>query len=171
MRTSKDYILLYILLTAAQLIICNYLQLSQFVVLTLLPALILCMPLSVGSILCMIISFVTGLTVDWLGDGVIGMNALALVPVALLRKPLVSAIFGHDMVERQGSFSIYKNGLFSCAGATIIMVILFMLIYIITDGAGQRPFWFNMVRFICSALSSSILCLIVLNSLNPRERR
>ncbi len=171
MRTNGNFILLYVLLTIAQLIFCNYLNMSQFVIFTLLPGLILCMPLGVNTIFCMLIAFVTGLTVDWLGDGLIGLNALALVPVALLRKPLVSSIFGHDMVERQGSFSIYKNGLFDCAGATVIVTCLFLLVYIIADGAGTRPFWFNLVRFLCSGIVSSILCLIVLNVFNPRERR
>ena len=171
MRTSGDFIIYYILLTVAQLIFCNYLNMSQFVVFSLLPALVFCLPMQVRTFPAMLIAFVTALAVDWLGDGLIGLNALALVPVALLRNPLVAGIFGRDVVERKGSFSIYKNGLFSCTGAVVIVTSVFMLVYIIADGAGTRPFWFMLVRFICSVAASSVLGLITLNVLNPRERR
>lgn len=171
MKTSSDFILLYLLLTIAQLILCNYLGMTTLMLLTLLPAMVLCIPLSVGSVWAMLIAFATGLAVDLLGDGLIGLNAFALVPAALLRKPLVGSIFGRDMVERAGKFSIYKNGLFPCAGATVISTALFLVLYIFADGAGERPFWFNLVRFIISLPTSSALGLIVLNVLNPRERR
>lgn len=171
MRTSSDHIILYILMIVAQLIICNYLDMTQFVTLSLLPAMVLCIPLSLNTIWAMLIAFVTGLSVDFLGDGLIGLNAFALVPVAVLRKPLISSIFGRDIVERAGSISVHKNGLFPCAGATVISTALFLTLYIFADGAGERPFWFNLVRFICSILLSSIFCMIVFNVFNPREKR
>ncbi len=171
MKTNSYFTLLYVILTILQLVICNYLGLSQFLTLSLLPAMVFCLPLSVNTFWAMIIAFVTGLCVDGLGDGLLGLNAFALVPVALIRRPLVSGIFGSDVVERNGHFSIYNNGLFRCAGAVAICTAIFFFLYILVDGAGTRPFWFSLVRFLCSFLLSTVFGVIVLNVLNPRERR
>ena len=170
MKTSRDFILLYLLLLIAQLVICNYLYLSQFVVLSILPAMILCIPLTVNSVSALVIAFATGLVTDLLGDGLAGLNILALLPVAAFRKPLIGSIFGYDIVERQGRFNIRNNGFFPCMGAVLIMTALFMAAYIFADCAGTRPLWFLAVRWVASTAASGLLCLIVFNTLNPRER-
>lgn len=80
---GQNFGLIYFLLVIGQIILCNFTNLGPYVTLTMLPAMILCMPLTVSTPLCMITAFVTGLSVDWLAEGLVGINAAALVPVAL----------------------------------------------------------------------------------------
>ena len=44
-----------------------------------------------------------------------------------------------------------------------------MAIYIIADGAGTRPLWFNVARFFASVASSYLLSLIIVKALTPEK--
>ncbi len=172
MRLSNSFIILYIILVVLQMIICNFFQFSPFVTITLLPILILCLPLSVSAVTAMLLAFVTGLSVDWLAEGIIGLNAAALIPVAAARKIIIRVFFGEDMIVRMSTFSIKRNGLLKVSFAALFAISIFLIFYIILDGAGTRPTWFNFVRFFSSLIINYPLALIVINILNnPKERR
>jgi len=79
-----DRFLTYTIIVIAQMLICNYLHLSHYVTVSILPVAILCLPSRVESIPAMLIAFATGLAVDLLSDGLTGLNTLALVPVAAM---------------------------------------------------------------------------------------
>ena len=102
---SSEFWLVYVLLLLAQLILGNYFTLSPYLMLSVLPVMVLCIPIRVGSVGAMIIAFVSGLIVDLLSEGVLGLNALALVPVAWLRNPVISLVFGGELFARKEDFS------------------------------------------------------------------
>ena len=60
----------YILLLIMQLLLCNYFMLSPYILLTLLPVMVLSIPLRYATPQVLLISFVTALAVDFLADGV-----------------------------------------------------------------------------------------------------
>ena len=173
MRKSRSpyFALLYLVFVILQMVICNWVNLSPLVSLTILPALILCLPLSVATVPAMFLAFVTGLAVDFLGDGVLGLNALALVPVAYMRKFLIGNILGKDIVIRGDGFSFRKNGILKVTSALFFSLIVFLTVYILADGAGTRPLWFNLARFGLSTLAGMIVGLLVVNTLTSSERR
>ena len=84
---TQNFGLLYFLMVLGQMVLCNFADFGPYVMLTMLPAMMICVPLTVSTSLCMLLAFVTGISVDWLAEGVIGLNAAALVPVAAMRKP------------------------------------------------------------------------------------
>ena len=94
MRANQNFRILYILLLICQIVLCNFSPLGPYIMLSLLPAMILCVPLTVGTAACMFIAFASGLTVDWLSEGLIGINAASLVPVAHARKGIIRIFFG-----------------------------------------------------------------------------
>ena len=96
MKTNQNFTVTYIQLAVAQMVICNYFKVSPYVYVTILPAMILALPLKIGTIGSMAVAFVTGLGVDFLAEGIIGLNALALVPVALVRLPLLQMVMGDE---------------------------------------------------------------------------
>ena len=161
----------YILLVMVQMVICNYFQFSPFFVISILPAMVLCIPLTVSTHICMLIAFATGLTVDWLAEGLIGINASALVPVAYARKTLIRVFLGEDLLSRKETFSFRKNGVGKILTALAVSYVLFFAIYIFLDGAGTRTFLFNFLRFTLSLLLSLIPGLIVTGSITKEDRR
>ena len=163
--------LAYVLLLLAQLLLSNYCTFTPYVMLTILPVMVLCIPIRVGSVGAMLIAFATGLAVDLLSEGLLGLNALALVPVAFLRNPVIRLVFGGDLFARKEDFSPRRNGLGKVIMALAIVLAVFVAIYIWADGAGVRPFWFNAARFFASTAASFVLCILCLGSLAPDTRK
>lgn len=168
---GQNFGLLYFLLVLAQIILCNFTNLGPYVMLTLLPAMIICVPLTVSTPLCMLLAFMTGLSVDWLSEGLAGINASCLVPVALMRKPLIRFFLGEGLITRSDGFSIRKNGAGKISMLLSLSIVIFLGLYIILDGAGTRPMWFNLTRFGISFVCNYILALIVTNILTVDDRK
>ena len=171
MKASQNFGLLYILLVIGQVIMCNYTQLGPYVMLTMLPAMVLCIPTGIKPSLCMIIAFSSGLAADWLSEGLLGLNAAALLPVALARKGIIRIFLGEDIINRNDSFSIRKNGISKVSFALITVTSIFLAFYIFLDGAGTREFSFSFTRFIVSLACNWILGLIVVHILCPDDRK
>jgi len=163
--------LVYLLLVVVQILLCNYFHVTPYITLSILPIMILCLPLKVSTVAAMIIAFVTGLSVDFLAEGLIGINALALVPVAYVRKSLIGFVFGEDLISRGEDFSIRKNGLGEVSMAILLVQSLFLIIYIAADGAGTRPFWFNAARFGASLAAGYLVALLLVDTLVPDSRK
>lgn len=168
---NNQFWAVYLLLLLAQLLLSNYFNISPYLMVTILPVMVLCIPIRVGPVPAMIIAFATGLVVDLLSEGLIGLNAIALVPVAFLRNSIIRLMFGEELFSRGEDFSPKRHGLGKAAAATFLTLALFILIYIWVDGAGSRPFWFNTARFFASMAASLLLSLACLPSLAPDTRK
>lgn len=165
------FIWLYIALVAGEILIGNYLNLSQFVLLTFLPVMIMCLPQAVGTPWALGIAFLTGVVVDFFSGSVIGQTSVALLPVALLRFPLLRLVFGGEMFDRREDLSVRRHGL---PGLLLVMLAanaLFLVIYITVDSAGTRPFWFNLVRFLISLVVALLVSLPLMSALLDPENR
>lgn len=171
MKTNQNFGLLFVLVLICQIILCNYTHLGPFIMLTMLPAMILCIPTGISTITCMLIAFATGLATDFLAEGLLGLNAAALLPVALTRKGIIRIFLGEDIIARKDSFSVRKNGLGKVSLALLSATALFLAVYIFLDGAGTRPFWFGLAKFGASLACNWFIGLGVIHTLTPDDRR
>lgn len=171
MKISQHFGVLYTLLVIGQIILCNYSNFGPYVMLTMLPAMVLCLPTGQSTMMTMIIAFCSGLSVDWLSEGLLGLNAAALVPVALVRKQVIRVFLGEDLLTRGDSFSFRKNGLAKISAANMVCLILFLALYIILDGASTLPTWFCLTKGAVSTACNFILAIIVTNILCSDDRK
>ena len=170
MRKAGFYFVFF-LLAAIQLLICNYLNLSAWVMLSILPVMILCVPLRLPTFWTLILAFVAASAVDLLSEGLLGLNALALVPVAFVRKEVIRLIFGGELFARKEDFSVRKNGFGKVALAVFLVQALYLAVYIWADGAGTRTFSFNAIRFGISLAAGWVLSLLIIDVLAPDTRK
>ena len=168
---KQNYIMMFLLIVGVQLLICNYLHVSTFLTLSILPCAILLMPTRYSPVVAMLLAFVSGLAVDTLAEGVTGLNALALVPVAGARRWICGFIFGKELTSTGEDVSMMKYGTGKMAVAIFIAQFIFLMIYIWTDGAEARPFMFNALRFSVSLVAGTLISLIIANLLDPNERK
>ena len=166
----RSFVFVYIMLLAVQMLLSDFVRISPYVTLTILPVMVLCIPVKVPTSLTMIIAFATGLAVDFFSDGVLGLNALALVPVALLRNPILGLVMGNEILEKKEGFSMAKAGFGKVSTAILMVQALFLIIYILADGAGTRPLSFNAIRFAISLIAGYLLSLFVVGFLAPDNR-
>lgn len=171
MKVSQHFGILYTLLVIGQIILSNYSDLGPYVMLTMLPAMVLCIPTSIGTSAGMLIAFASGLSVDWLSEGILGLNAAALVPVALMRKGIIKIFLGEDLIARGDNFSYKKNGFVKVSIAQVVSLAIFLALYIILDGAGTLPALFCLTKGGISLLCNFFLAIIVTNILSPDDRK
>ncbi|MCQ2185399.1 MAG: hypothetical protein MJY92_01570 [Bacteroidales bacterium] len=168
---NKRYTICFILLFIAQLVLARYCQIGPYIYISLLPAMIMCMPMSVPTWLNCIIAFTCGMAVDGLADGVWGLNAMAIVPVAFLNKSLIGIFISREVVEREYSISFYQHGIFSIGFNLFIISLLYFGIYICFDTGADRTLVFNLIKLAASIVSSMIFGLVTVNLLCPRPER
>ena len=157
----KASTLKYILLFLAQAALWNYGNFSQYLLIAFLPVMILCLPVGRSPIYAMVVAFVTGLLMDFLVTGQIGMTSFALVPVALLRRPVVSLVFGTELFARGEDLSFHRQGWQKFVPAVLLVTALFLLVFLWADSAGTRPLWFNVLKFALSLAVSSAVGVFV----------
>ena len=151
----------YILLFLAQAALWNFFPFSQYLTLVFLPVMLLCLPQERGTIRLMLTAFVTGLALDFIVSGQLGLTSFALVPVALLRRPVVALIFGTEIFARGEELSFERQGWQKFVPAILLLTAVFLIPFIWVDNAGIRPFWFCAVKFLLSLAASSALSVLV----------
>ncbi len=167
--TKRKFWIIYTVLAVCQMVICNYFNFTPLVSLSILPAMVVCIPLRVSTPWTMLIAFLTGLLVDLGAGNILGLSAFALVPVALCRAGTLRMFLGHDIVERPQNLSFKAKGFAKISGVCIVSVSIFFILYVIADSAGTRPFLFNLTHFLASALVSWAVSLAVVAALSPNE--
>ncbi len=166
-----NFFITYLLLVVIQMVICNYFHLSSYVLLSILPVMVLCIPIRFSTTAALFIAFATGFVVDLFSEGLLGINTLSLLPVAFLRNFIIGLVFGEEVFARNEDFSIKKSGLGKVSLALIIAQSIFLGFYIIADGAGTRPFSFNLLRFLLSLTAGYLVSILLVDTLSPDTSR
>lgn len=155
------------LLLIAQILVNNYFNFSQLVTITILPVLILCIPIKISSSWLVIIAFFAGFIADFFSTGALGLTSAALLPVGILRNSILKLIFGEELFLREEELSTARQGSFKIGLAVSLSLAVFLVLYIWLDAAGTRPFWFNAARFGISFPVSFIASLLISKMLRP----
>lgn len=171
LKTDAKFIAVWVILVVCQIVICDCMFLGPMVTVTLLPVLVMFIPLRTGTPVSMLIAFAAGFAVDWLSDGVLGLNMASLVPVALMRKPLVRLFIGEDTVTRADALNVGKSGWPRMLAMTTTATALFLLLYVIIDGAGERTFGFSLLRLVCSLAASIPPAVLVTCAFSAKNTR
>ena len=159
------------LLVVAQALICNYLHVSLYLTLSILPAIIICLPTRHSTMKALFIAFAMGFAVDFMSEGLLGLNIMALLPVALTRRTICDAIFGDELMNRGEDFSIRKYGPAKVGMAIAAGQIIFLLVYILADGGSARPLGDNIIRGIVSLTAGIMAGIPVADMLTKEDRR
>lgn len=167
---NRHFSISFVIMLLIQLVLVKYCQIGHFVFISILPAMILCQPTSRPTPLVMLLAFLTGMAVDLIADGVVGLNAAALVPLALIQKPLIRVLIDADVVDRHYSFSYFHHGYLSIGAALLVMTIVYMLLYTVLDNAGVRSFGFIFMRFLVSTIVSLVFCMAATAVLSPKQK-
>lgn len=158
---DNGFIVKYLLLLVVQILFWAFFDLSQFLMLCILPTMVLCIPIKRSTVYSMTVAFITGFLADFVTGGILGLTAFALIPVALVRMPVLRLSFGQELIFRGDNISVRKLGMRKMFVGIIIVTTVFLVMYVWADGAGTRPFWFNATKVVLSVVLSSIVSIMV----------
>lgn len=153
----------YILLLIAQILLGNFFNFSQFIMISVLPVMVLMLPIRRSTVFCLVIAFIMGTAVDFFADGHLGLTAAALLPVAALRRPVIMFVFGNELFSREEDISPQRQGWEKILLATAICTAIFLAFFIIIDSAGTRAAWIDLIKFILSTILSTAVSMSVGN--------
>ena len=154
-------ILFFVLVFLLQLVISDYLHLGPWVCLTLIPFLILHIPLSRSPHVVMLAAFGLGLGLDILSAGVPGLNAFAAVLAAAPRKFFYRILVISDRQDKTEVPLLKDIGLFKYLKYLTVLVAIYLAAYILLDCVSVRPAGFIAVKFAASTVASVILSLLL----------
>lgn len=163
------FLLLYILLLTAQVLLGVYCNFSSLFTLTLLPVMVLCIPIKRSTIFCMTAAFATGFLADFLQDGMLGISILALVPIGLMRKGIIQLVFGSEVFSRGEDISFRRQGMGKMTLAIAMVTGIYLAIYIFVDCAGTMPRSFCFLRWVISLAGNIIPGLFAADLLTKDE--
>lgn len=168
MRDSR-FFLMFSLLLVIQVLLTSFLNFSQVLTFSLIPAMILCIPIQYTTIPVMLIAFASGFLVDFMSGSPLGLTIASVLPVALLRKPLYLLCFDSSSVSRMEDLSIQRVGFMRILICCMLGTLVSLVIYVWIDGAGTRSFLFNLMRFLVSFGVNTILSAAVILALSSQS--
>lgn len=166
---KPGFLLIFILLLIAQVLLGVFCNFTSMFTLTLLPVMILCIPIKRNTIFCMVAAFVTGFLADFLQDGMLGLSILALVPIGLSRKGIIQLVFGSEVFSRGEDISFRRQGIGKMTLAIAMVTGLYLAIYILVDCAGTMPRLFCFTRWAISLAGDTLLGLFAADLLTKDE--
>ena len=164
---SYRYILVFLIMVVVQVLLDNFFPLSRYVLISVLPALILVLPVDTRPLVAMLLSFALGLAVDFFSTGMLGMSSLALVPVGLVRSAVIAGVFGDELTSRGDELSVQRLGVPKMVLTCLILCSVFFVVYVLVDSAGTVSFWPAALRFALSTLVSTPVCVFVVRQFRP----
>lgn len=144
-----------------QLLICNYVNISPFIYIYIIPIIILFLPYKFKSFVIMPIAFVIGLTIDVFGSGIPGMNAAALTAMAALRPFFLSLVINEKNVNKNDSPTPMEIGIWNYLIYTILSFFIFFAIYVLLDNMSFKPLLFNTLRVVIGTVINAILATVI----------
>jgi rod shape-determining protein MreD len=154
-------ILFFVLVFLVQLAISNFLNLGPWITISLIPFLILQIPLQRTPHVVMLSAFGLGLLLDWLSAGVLGLNAFAALMAAAPRRLLYRLIVNGERQEPLWIPLLRDTGLLKYLNYLLSLTAIYLAAFILLDCVSVRPFGFILVKFVVSTLISTLLGLLL----------
>ena len=168
MNKSRS-IIFFVLVFLLQLAISNYVNLGPWVTLSLIPFLILQLPMQRTPHVVLLSSFGLGLLLDWLSAGVLGLNAFAAVMAAAPRRLLYRRILNNDRHDETWIPLLRDAGIGKYLKYLLILTAIYLAAYILLDCVSIRPIGFILVKFVASTLASTALGLLLAYAFQRRS--
>lgn len=156
-KTALNFILLAIVLIAAQVVVFNHICLFNVAVPMVFIYLIVRLPVTLSVNWIMTIGFFTGLTVDIFSD-TYGMNALACTVLAALRRPILRLY-----VNREEDLPRPEPSMYTLGTSVYLKYLLTMtLVYCILIFTIEAFTFFNPLRLLLRIISATALSMLVM---------
>lgn len=161
--SSRDIIiqvLNFFLFVTAQILLVRNFVLFDTAFCFIYVGFILLLPLEIGPVLILFLSFGTGLLVDLFYD-TIGIHAAASVLMAFLRPQVVKVITPRGGYEASMNVSAKTMGLDWFIPYTFVLIFIHHATLFFIEASNWGLFWPTLIKALCSTLFTGILLLIL----------
>ncbi len=167
MNKTIKFVILFILLLLAQLLLFNNIQFSGYVNPYVYIMFIIVLPIGLPSWTVLLISFFTGLTVDAF-TGTFGVHTAATVMAGFVRPYLLSLNVTHEAYSPQTTPSIKNYGLRWFIIFTLMMVLIHHLTLFYVEVFRFSGFFRTLLRALLSTIFTTGF-IVILDSFRSRR--
>lgn len=162
MHGILKYITLGAIMIICQILLSEYVNIWPILYIAIFPQFIILLPPTMNRFLHLFIAFVLGLSIDILCDGVMGLNAGALVAMAYIRPAVLK------LTIPKASFETYDNAplvprtldLQKLALIYALMLTVFFAIYILLDSAASFTFGYTILKMAVCIIANCIIAVL-----------
>lgn len=162
MHGTLKYLTLGAIMIICQMLLGEYVNIWPLLYIAIFPQFMILLPPTMNRSAYLLVAFIFGLGIDILCDGVMGLNAGALVAMAYIR-PLVL-----KLIIPKASFDTYENAplvprtleLPKLALLYAIMFTVFFTVYIFLDGAASFTFGYTVLKLLVCIAANCIIALL-----------
>ena len=170
-KATFRYIILYLVMVLAQVVVFNNLVLFNCAVPLVFIYLVICLPASLSTNKSMTVAFLTGLLVDAFSDSY-GMNALACTVLAFVRKPVFHLYVSRDEDPTVQPLTMHSLGVPQFMKYALTMTLIYMVVYFIAEAFNFFNFERMLLRIVASTVYTFLMvCAVSSLSVSHREKK
>ncbi|MCL2561552.1 MAG: rod shape-determining protein MreD [Rikenellaceae bacterium] len=128
MHRFFEYLLFFVVLMLLQMFLFNNLSLSMYIHPLVYVAFIVLLPMEMATVWVLLLGFATGVVADMTSGGA-GLNTIATLPVAFLRRQVMMLMIGKESVDEGGVPSSSRVGAGKFLRYAAMMILLHALVF------------------------------------------
>lgn len=162
MNVPFKYTTLGILLVICQILLSEYVNIWPVLYIAIFPQFIVLLPPSVNRSLCLLIAFALGIAIDFTADGVLGLNAAALVAMAYTRPFMLKLTLSRSGIESSDNMPLLPRTVEpqKLALLNLLMHAVFFTVYVVLDSAGSFTLWYTLFKIALCIIANTIISMI-----------
>lgn len=165
---NLKYVILGVFLLLIQLLISGYINIWPMLYIAVFPLLVITLPYTCNHIVSILTAFCFGLLVDILSDGVLGLNAAAIVAIAYFRPLFFKVAVSKTTLENTIEITQRTIGTTQFLLVTALSYAIFFTIYIALDSWGYFSFIYTIARFLLNIIINTAVALLLWKSINSQ---
>ena len=167
MNIQLKYFTLGAIIIICQILLSEYVNIWPILYIAIFPLFIILLPANLNKAIYMLIAFMFGLCIDITADGVMGLNAAALVAMAYSRELILKVTLSKGNLENAENLPLSTRTVEIPKLITInlLMLAVFFTVYVLFDSAASFSPLYSILKItICTAVNCvmNLLCNIVL---------
>ena len=168
MHRAGYYILLFAVTAMLQIFFFNHLLLWSCFAPMVYVAFLVMLPLNAPSIVVLLSGLAMGWTMDWT-MGTVGLNTIATLAVAYLRRPILNLTLGAEIVRDGGLPSVARMGRWQFWQYLVAMIVIHGAIFFGFEAFTTAYLWYQILRFVVSTLASILFVRLIIALFTPKR--
>lgn len=167
---TLKFLLASLLIFVMQVMVNNFVNLSVYIYIFIIPFIIFSLPYKFNTIIVMILSFLTGILIDIAGNGILGLNAAALTMAGALRNFILFRLVNVKNVNMDDTPGIKDMGIWMYLAYTSLLYLVFFMVYIPLETMSMDHLLFKLVRLVIG-VAVNVTLTALLSSVIKFNRR
>ena len=157
---NLKYIILGIFLILIQILISGYINIWPMLYIAVFPFVLIILSPQANRFIFLIMAFFLGLVADIFTDSIPGLNAAATTALAFCKIPVLKLLSNKSSLDSLMEVTEYSIGFTKFTLYTIILYMVFFILYMGLDSFGFYTFGYSALRFFTNVAANTLITIL-----------